>query len=376
MPTPRWLDHRDRTAVNCASGVAADVTQKDPITAEGKEEMEAYHIDRFGSVDGVVLRSREEPRPGRKEILMRVRASSLNYRDLMVLRGGGRGPTKIGVVPLSDGAGEVAAIGESVTRVKIGDRIAGCFHPRWFGGPIKPDYLTDRLGANLDGVLAEYAVFSQEAIVTLPSHLSFEEAATLPCAAVTAWAALTGHRRVTAGDTVLTQGSGGVSVFALQFARLLGARVIATTSTTEKAERLKALGASDVVNYTETSDWDAKVRELTDGRGVDCGVEIGGPGTIAMSLQTLAVGGHISLIGASLSPSGTGLDPLLLTGRGITLASISVGSRADFEAMNRAIALHRLRPVIDRTFPFAEAKAAYRHFEGRGHFGKVVISHG
>jgi NADPH:quinone reductase-like Zn-dependent oxidoreductase len=152
--------------------------------------------------------------------------------------------------------------------------------------------------------------------------------------------------------------------------------VIATTSTAEKAERLKALGASDVINYTETPDWDAKVRELTDGFGVDCIVEIGGPGTIAMSLKALAVGGHVSLIGASLSPSGTGLDPLLLTGRGITLGSISVGSRADFEVMNRAIALHRLRPVIDRTFPFAEAKAAYRHFEGRGHFGKVVIAHG
>jgi NADPH:quinone reductase-like Zn-dependent oxidoreductase len=152
--------------------------------------------------------------------------------------------------------------------------------------------------------------------------------------------------------------------------------VIATTSTAEKAERLKGLGASDVINYTETPDWDAKVGELTDGRGVDCIVEIGGPGTIAMSLKALAVGGHVSLIGASLSSSGTGLDPLLLTGRGITLGSISVGSRADFEAMNRAIALHRLRPVIDRTFPFAEAKAAYRHFEGRGHFGKVVIAHG
>src|SRR5215471_10032540 len=340
MPTPRWLDHRDRTAVNCASGVAADVTQKDPITAEGKEEMKAYRIEHFGSVDGIVLREGEDPRPGRKEILMQVRASSLNYRDLMVLKGGGRGPTKMGVVPLSDGPVR-SRQSEGVTRVKIGDRIAGCFHPRWFGGPIKPDYLTDRLGANLDGMLAEYAVFNEEAVVTLPGHLSFEEAATLPCAAVTAWAALTGHRRVTAGDTVLTQGSGGVSVFALQFARLLGARVIATTSTTEKAERLKALGASDVVNYTETSDWDAKVRELTDGRGVDCVVEIGGPGTIAMSLQTLAVGGHISLIGASLSPSGSGLDPLLLTGRGITLGSLSVGSRADFEAMNRAIALHR-----------------------------------
>ena len=337
--------------------------------------MKAYHIDRFGGVGGIVRRSSEDPRPGPKEVLMRVRASSLNYRDLMVLTGGGRGPTKIGVVPLSDGAGEVAAIGEGATRVKIGDRIAGCFHPRWFGGPIKPDYLTDRLGANLDGVLAEYAVFNEEAVVFLPSHLSFEEAATLPCAAVTAWVALTGHGRVTAGETVLIQGSGGVAVFALQFARVLGARVIATTSTAEKAERLKALGASEVVNYRETSDWDAKVRELTGGGGVDCVIEIGGPGSIAMSLRALAVGGHVSLIGASLSPSGTGLDPLLFTGRGITLGSISVGSRADFEAMNRAIALHRLRPVIDRVFPFERALDAYRHFQSRAHFGKVVISH-
>lgn len=338
--------------------------------------MKAYHIDRFGSIGGIVRRSTEDPRPGPYEVLMRVRASSLNYRDLMVLRGGGRGPTKIGVIPLSDGAGEIAAVGDGVTRVRVGDRIAGCFHPRWFGGPIKPGYLTDRLGANLDGMLAEYAVLSEEALVHVPSHLSFEEAATLPCAAVTAWAALTGHRRVTAGDTVLTQGSGGVSVFALQFAQILGARVIATTSTTDKAERLKALGATEVVNYRETPDWDEKARQLTDGRGVDCVVEIGGPGTIAMSLSALAVGGHVSLIGASLTPSGTGPDPLLLTGRGITLGSISVGSRADFEAMNRAIEMHRLRPVIDRIFPFAEAKEAYRHFEGRGHFGKVVITHG
>jgi NADPH:quinone reductase-like Zn-dependent oxidoreductase len=262
-----------------------------------------------------------------------------------------------------------------VTRVKVGDRIAGTFHPRWFGGPIRPEYLTDRLGANLDGMLAEYAVLSEEALVHVPSHLSFEEAATLPCAAVTAWVALTGHRKITAGDTVLTQGSGGVSVFALQFASLLGTRVIATTSTAEKAARLKALGASEVINYVETPDWDEKARELTDGCGVDYVVEIGGLGTIAMSLGALAVGGHVTLIGASLSPSGTGLDPLLLTGRDITAGAISVGSRADFEAMNRAITMHRLRPVIDRTFPFAEAKAAYRHFEGRGHFGKVVITH-
>ena len=162
--------------------------------------MEVYRIDRFGSVDGIVLRVSEDPRPGPKEVLMKVRATSLNYRDLMVLKGGGRGPTRLGVVPLSDGAGEVAEIGDGVTRVKIGDRIAGCFHPRWFGGPIKPDYLTDRLGANLDGMLAEYAVLSEEALVHVPSHLSYEGGATLPCAAVTAWVALTGHRRVTAGD--------------------------------------------------------------------------------------------------------------------------------------------------------------------------------
>src|ERR1700694_1644580 len=240
--------------------------------------MEAYRIDHFGSIDGIVLRSSEDPRAGLKEGLMRVRASSLNYRDLMVLKGGGRGPTKVGVVPLSDGAGEVAAIGDGVTRGKIGDPIARWFHPRWFGGSIKPDYLTDRLGANLDGMLAEHAVLSEEALVHLPSHLSYEEAATLPCAAVTAWVALTGNRQITAGDTVLTQGSGGVSVFALQFARLLGARVIATTSTADKAERLKALGASEVINYTEAPDWDEKARELTDGRGVDCVVEIGGAG--------------------------------------------------------------------------------------------------
>lgn len=337
--------------------------------------MDAYHIDRFGSVDGIVLRSSEDPQPGPKEILLRVRATSLNYRDLMVLKGGGRGPTKQGVIPLSDGAGEVAAIGEGVTRVKPGDRVIGTFHPRWFGGPLSADYLTDRLGANLDGMLAQYAVLSEEALVPTPSDLSFEEAATLPCAAVTAWVALTGHRRVTAGDTVLTLGSGGVSVFALQFARLLGARVIATTSSQTKADRLKALGASDVINYNETPDWDAQARALTDGQGVDCVVEIGGPGTLAQSLKALAVGGHVSLIGSSLSPSGTMLDPLLLSGRGISIGSISVGSRADFAAMNRAIALHRLRPVIDSVFPFANARDAYRHFEGRSHFGKVVISH-
>jgi len=248
-------------------------------------------------------------------------------------------------------------------------------HPRWFGGPIKRDYLSDRLGANLDGMLAEYAIVNEEAAVAVPGDLSFAEAATLPCAAVTAWVALTGHRRVTAGDTVLTQGTGGVSIFALQFARLLGARVIATTSSAAKAERLTSLGTAATINYVETPAWHEEVMGLTHGQGVDCVVEIGGPATLTNSIKALAVGGHISLIGSSLSRSDTMLDPLLLGGRGMTLGSISVGNRTDFEAMNRAIALHRLRPIIDRVFPFEYAVDAYRHFESRTHFGKVVISH-
>jgi NADPH:quinone reductase-like Zn-dependent oxidoreductase len=203
--------------------------------------MRAYRIESFGGVDGVVLASRDDPQPRTREILIRVRATSLNYRDLMVLKGGGRGPTRLGVVPLSDGAGEVVGIGAGASRFAIGGRVIPCFHPRWFGGPIKPDYLKDRLGANLDGMLAEHAIVHEEAAVAMPSHLSFEEAATLPCAAVTAWVALTGHYRVTAGDTVLTQGTGGVAIFALQFAQLLRARVIAITSSAAKAERLRAL---------------------------------------------------------------------------------------------------------------------------------------
>jgi len=338
--------------------------------------MRAYRIENFGSVDGIVLGESPDPQPGTREILVRVRATSLNYRDLMVLKGGGRGPTKQGVVPLSDGAGEVVALGDRTSRFAVGDRVIGCFHPRWFGGPIKADYLTDRLGANLDGMLAECAVVNEEAAVPIPGGLSFEEAATLPCAAVTAWVALTGDRRVTAGDTVLTQGTGGVSIFALQFARLLGAQVIATTSSPVKAERLKELGAAAVINYLETPDWHETVVKQTSGRGADCVVEIGGPGTLTNSIKALAVGGHISLIGSSLSHAGIMLDPLLLGGRGMTLGSISVGSRADFETMNRAIALHQLRPVIDRVFPFEQALGAYRHFESRAHFGKVVISHG
>lgn len=335
--------------------------------------MKTYHLEHFRGVDGLVLRSHDDPAPGPREVVVRVRANSLNYRDLMVVNSRYHISPKPGLIPVSDGAGEVFAAGNGVTRVKVGDRVAGIFHQRWIGGRLTAECRGSDLGGGIDGMLTEYAVLNEEGVVRLPPRLSFEEAATLPCAAVTAWASLTGQIPVTPGDTVLTLGSGGVSVFALQFAKLCGARVISTTSSGKKAERLKTLGADEVINYKETPDWDQAVREFTGGRGVDCVVEVGGPGTLAKSIKATAVGGYIALIGI-VAGVGQMLDPRALRGTGITVKSITVGSRRSFEAMNRAIDLHRLRPVIDRVFPFAEAKEAYRYLESQKHFGKVVIA--
>lgn len=334
--------------------------------------MKTYHIEKFGSADGMVLRSHDDPTPGPDEVVVRMRANSLNYRDLMVVQGRYRSAPKPGLIPLSDGVGEVSAIGPRVTRVKVGDRVAGIFHQRWLGGRLTPDCMGSDLGGSIDGLLTEQAVLNQEGVVLLPAHLSFEEAATLPCAGVTAWAALTEHAQVTAGDTVVTLGSGGVSVIALQLAKLLGARVIATTSSADKAKRLKALGADEVIDYVATPEWDQEVVRLTGGRGANHVIEVGGPGTLARSLKALGVGGYVVLIG-TVSGIGQLLDPTLFRGKGITMRSVSVGSRQSFEAMNRAIDLHRLRPVVDRVFPFAEAKEAYRFLADRKHFGKVVI---
>lgn len=336
--------------------------------------MQSYHIEKFGSIDGLVLQSHDDPKPGPDEVVVRMRANSLNYRDLNVLKGTYRSSPRSGLIPLSDGVGEISAVGTRVKRVKVGDRVAATFHQRWLGGRMNRDAMGSDLGGSIDGVLTEQAVLNQEGVVVLPAHLSFEEASTLPCAGVTAWAALTDFTPVMAGDTVLTLGSGGVSVFALQFAKLMGARVIATTSSADKAARLKALGADEVIDYKATPEWDQEVMRLTGGRGANFVIEVGGPGTLAKSLKSTAIGGSVVLIG-TVSGLGQLLDPTLFRGKAISMRSLSVGSRQTFDAMNRAIEQHKLRPVVDRVFAFAEARAAYSHLQAQKHFGKVVVGY-
>lgn len=307
------------------------------------------------------------PTPGRGQVLVRVKASSLNARDALIAGGNYPRPLRPNLIQLSDGAGVIEAVGPDAARFQAGDRVVNSFSPTWFGGPLRE--LGPMYGSELDGWLTEYAVVDENVLVRAPANLSFEEAATLPCAALTGWSAVAGVRP---GDTVLVQGSGGVSLSALQFALTAGAQVIATTSSEAKAERLRELGASEVVNYVETPEWGAAVQKLTG--GVDLVVEVGGAGTITQSLEALALRGTISFVG-HLAGSGNGLDLMSFFLRAATLKTIGVGSRSDFEEMNRAIERHQLRPVIDRVFPFAEAPQAFEHFEHGSRFGKVVISH-
>jgi NADPH:quinone reductase-like Zn-dependent oxidoreductase len=313
--------------------------------------MKSYHANSGAGITGLTLREHEEPKPGQREVLIRVRANSLNFRELMVLRGNYPLPVKPDVVMGADGAGEIVAVGAGVSRVKVGDRVAAAMFPRWIDGPIDWEY-APQLGGSLDGMLSEYVVLSEDALVHIPEHLSFEEAATLPCAAVTAWNALTGGRRLQAGDTVLTLGSGSVSLFAIQFARIFGARIIATTSNDEKANRLKAAGADAVINYRKTPGWHLAVRKLTSGRGVDQVVEIGG-GTLEQSIQSTALNGQVNFIGR-LSDVASKIDINLLYNSVVTLRVIFAGNRAQFIAMNRAIAVNHLKPIIDRVFPFEQ----------------------
>lgn len=336
--------------------------------------MKAFHIESFGP-DGLVqvdVPDLADPGPG--QVLVRVRAASLNYRDLLMAQGLYNPKQPLPLVPLSDGAGEVAAVGKGVTRVKVGDRVAGIFTQAWLGGAFDPEYWrTSTLGGPLPGMLAPYNTLSENGVVPIPEHLSFEEAATLPCAAVTAWNALVSGN-LQAGDTVLVQGTGGVSLFALQFARLMGARVIATSSSDEKLARVKAMGASDGINYKQTPDWDVPVRALTENKGVDHVVEVGGAGTLPRSLQAVHAGGRISLIGLLTAAQGAPpIDPLPILRHAIQVQGILVGSREMFEAMNRAITLHKLRPVIDRVFEFDQAPDAFGYLQSGAHFGKVVI---
>jgi NADPH:quinone reductase-like Zn-dependent oxidoreductase len=333
--------------------------------------MKVYEIRQGTGRDALTLVERPDPQLGFGQILIQVRATSLNYRDLIVAQGNYSGQQS-SLIPMSDGAGDVVAIGAGVTRLKVGDRVAGIFFQDWLAGTITKNIMKSDLGGGIDGMLAEYVTLDQNGVVLLPNHLSYEEGATLPCAAVTAWHALVTKGGLKAGETVLLLETGGVSIFALQFAKLHGARTIVTSSSDEKLERAKALGADETINYKAIPNWEEEVYRLTDSIGVDHVVEVGGAGTLEKSIKSVRHGGRISLIGV-LSGSGGEINPQPLLGKSITLQGIYVGSREMFEAMNQAIAHHQLKPIIDRTFTFIEAKEAYQYLKSGSHFGKVVI---
>ena len=294
------------------------------------------------------------------------------FRDLGIVRGSYRMPVRDNIVPLSDGAGEVIAIGPGVSRVKIGDRVAGNFFQRWFGGEPPADVHKSALGGGIDGMLADYAVLEEDGVVKLPAHLSFEEGATLPCAAVTVWHAMMEHAKLKAGDTILLQGTGGVSIFGLQFARAMGIRAIITSSSDEKLKRAKALGAALGINYKSTPEWEKAAMDFT-GSGVDHVVEVGGAATLTRSFGAIRAGGSVTLIGG-LSGGASELNPGLIFSRRANVRGISVGSTQMFEAMNRAIEVSAIRPVIDKVFAFGHAPEAYRHMASGAHFGKIVVS--
>ncbi|WP_327090095.1 NAD(P)-dependent alcohol dehydrogenase [Nonomuraea sp. NBC_01738] len=332
-----------------------------------------YRIEELGDVEGIVLGQEPMPVPGATEIVVRMRAVSLNKRDLMLLDGTYPMKARDRVVPLSDGAGEVVAVGERVTRFAVGDRVMGGYWPKWVSGRIGPEHF-DQFGATLDGMLAEHTVMDEQWAVAVPEGLSWAEAAALPCAGLTAWTSLTGGAPLRPGDTVLTLGTGALSLLAIQFAKLLGLKVIVTTSRAANAERLIALGADHVVDYAVDPDWSGRVRELTGGRGADLVVETVGPATIDRSVRASALYGQVVVL---ITRSATS-DELTISSEAYasSLATIRrefVGNRDQLEEMTAAVAAHGLRPVIDRVFPFERARDAYRYYRGGSAFGKVVI---
>jgi len=335
--------------------------------------MQAYEVRDAGGIDDLKLVERPLLQPGLGEVLVRIRAVTLNYRDLLTVKGGYGSRQKFPLVPLSDAAGIVEAVGPGVARFKPGDRVFNSFFQNWIGGAPSEEKFASAPGGMLDGVLSQYRVFPQHGLLHAPSHLSDVEAAALPCAGLTAWSAVVKFGCTKPGSVVLTQGTGGVSLFALQFAKLAGARVIATSSSEGKMEKLRKLGADETINYRAKPEWGKEARALTAGRGVDLVVEVGGAGTLARSFGAIRIGGKISMIGG-LSGAATELNPGLILGRRANVQGISVGSTQMFEAMNRAIAASGLKPVIDKVFPFEEAPAAYRYLQSAQHFGKIVIS--
>jgi NADPH:quinone reductase-like Zn-dependent oxidoreductase len=323
-------------------------------------------------LDGLIRTERPDPKLGPYQILVRVRATSLNYRDLALVQGHYPGPpSQKNLIPLSDGAGEVIGVGDGVTRFNVGDRVVGTFFQVWIDGA--PGMGRGALGGPpLDGALAEQIVLHEDGLVGIPDWMSFDEAATLPCAGVTAWNALMVQgRQIKPGNTVLVLGTGGVSILALQFARAAGARVIATSSHDDKLDRAQKLGADGLINYKTTPEWEKEVMRLTDGKGVDCVVEVGGTGTLSKSMQSVGWAGKVCLIGVLTHSSDT--NPHILMFKGASLHGIFVGNRAMFEAMLKAMSVNRIHPVIDKTFTFDEARDAYAYLRDGKHFGKIVI---
>jgi len=332
--------------------------------------MKVVAVKAPGGLERLVVETRADPRPAAGEVLVRVRASSLNYHDYAVAAG--KIPAADGRIPMSDGAGEVVEVGAGVTAFRPGERVISLFHPRWPAGGPSADALADVPGEQVDGFAAEYVSAPASALTRAPAGWSFAEAATLPCAALTAWRALIVEARIRPGQWVLTQGTGGVSIFALQFAKAAGARVIATSGSDEKLDRLRALGADHLINYRQTPDWGRAAAELTGGRGVDAVVDIGGAGTLAQSVQAARIGGHVSLIGVLAGWAGQ--IPLVpVTLKNIRLQGLSVGSRHEQERMVAALEATGVRPVIDSCFPLEEIARAFAHQESQTHFGKICL---
>jgi NADPH:quinone reductase-like Zn-dependent oxidoreductase len=336
-------------------------------------KMKVFEIqDGFG-IENLKMVERPDPSPGPHEVLLRMRAASLNFRDLMMVTGLYNPKQSLPLIPCSDGVAEVIEVGGGVTRVKVGDRVAGLFCQRWMGGTPTYDKLRSTLGSPLDGTLAELMVLGEEGVVHVPEHLSDEEAASLPCAGLTAWSALAVYGSVSAGDTVLVQGTGGVSIFGLQFAQLLGARVIVTSSSHEKLAKARDLGAWQVINYIDDESWGKTARELVGGVGVDHVLDVGGAGTFEQSLRAARIGGHISMLGV-LSGATADLNVIPIFMKNLTVQGIVVGSRDSFDAMSRAIDVHEMRPMVDKVFPFADTPEAFRYMQGEAHFGKICVA--
>jgi alcohol dehydrogenase len=336
--------------------------------------MRSYRFDDLKGFDSLRIHEEPTPKPGKGEVLVRIHAVSLNYRDIAPVLGRYVWNAKTGLTPCSDAAGEVVAVGEGVRAYKPGDRVISAFHPRWFGGRPPRTMASDAYGSDQDGWLTEFKAVSQEAVVPLPDHISYADGCTLPCAGLTAWTCLSGATPMRAGQTVLTLGTGGVSLFAVQIARMVGASVIGTTSSDAKAQRLKDLGVQTVVNYRDMADWGRHIkREVTKGLGVDCVVEVGGPATVNQSLTAVRWGGEVVLVGF-LSEENPGIDYFHLKGSGATVRAIGVGDRASLEDFVRAWASSGQRPVIDATYAFADAPKAFEHMRQAAHMGKIVIS--